>query len=95
MSFLPGQFVIVQASALVRRFGSEEEHYTRGLQNGIVIQQSHVWHEFVADHDDYGLKVDYMVLFSNDTRVYYVSAKSMMLPDQATSPGRLFYRLSE
>jgi len=89
---MPGQMVVIKAGALIRRCGSEEESYTMGLQNGIVIQQSHLWHE-AGREDDFGLKVDYMVLFSADSRMYYVTAGDLMTPDQAMSPDRLFGRL--
>ena len=90
--FRPGELVVVKAETLVRRVGSEEEHYTGRHQNAIVVQESHLWHEPGAG-EDFGLRVDYLVLFSNDSRMYYVTSDRLMRPDEAVSAGRLFGRL--
>lgn len=87
----PGTLMLVRPSSLVRRWNSEEEHYTSRLQNVIVIQRSHQWREDASDREVFP---DYLVLFSNDGRMYLVSAGHLVTPDQARDPSRLFGRLS-
>lgn len=85
----PGTLIVVRDNTLVRRWGSEEEHYTQRLQNGMVLQQlAYLWRE-----GEYRDSPTYLVLFSNDMRIYLVPADSLLTPDQATDPGRLFGRL--
>lgn len=83
----PGTHVVIKDFSLVRRLASEEEHYTSGLQNGIVLQLAHVWRE-----GDERPEPTYLVLFSRDMRIYYVPESMLLSPDEASSPGRLFGR---
>lgn len=92
MNFLPGQFVIVTPGALVRRVGSHEEHYVEKIQFCMILTESHMWHEPGLGPDQ-RFYVDYAVLFSDDKRVYYVSAEHIKQPDHIKDPARLFQRL--
>lgn len=87
----PGTLVVVKDFALVRRFNSEEEHYTGRMQAGLVLTLSHIWREVGRSVEP---QPTYLVMFSNDMRLYYVTAGDLLSPDQATDPGRLFGRLS-
>lgn len=82
---MPGTLVVVKDFTLVRRFNSEETGYTEKMQVGIVVTLSHVWY-------DCGRSVEpnYLVMLSNDMRLYYVPSNGMLTPDEATDPGRLF-----
>lgn len=83
---LPGQLVVINAHTLVRRWRSEEEHYTSGLQNAMVLQLTHACYE---THDEQ-LVETFLTLFSSDMRIYYVPRHRMMSIDQVTNPARLF-----
>ena len=86
----PGSLVVIKDFVLVRRFNSEEEHYTERMQTGLVLTLAHIWHELGSDGD---AEPTYLVMFSKDMRLYYVPSSGMMSPDQATCPSRLFGRL--
>lgn len=85
----PGELRVVKTFTLVRKYGSEEEHYTQGLQNAFVISKSHTWSE-PGETDDGEIYPHYLVLFSNDSRMYLVPGNCLMHPDHARDPGRLF-----
>ena len=89
-SFEPGALVVVQDFALVRRFNSEEEHYTEKMQCGLVLTLAHIWQGLGSDGDP---QPTYLVMFSRDMRLYYVPASNLMTPDRAVCPSRLFGRL--
>lgn len=89
MKYQPGQLVVIRNFTLVRRFNSEEEHYTERFQNGLLLTLSHVWHELGRDGEP---DPHYLVLFSNDSRLYYVPASGLATPDWFTDPSRLFRR---
>jgi hypothetical protein len=85
---LPGTLRVVTGGALVRKWGSEEEHYTQGMQIGTVINKLHAW----VEPGQHGDKVYpcYLVLFSNDSRMYVVPGNHLAHPDHVKDPGRLF-----
>ena len=85
----PGSHVVVRSGALVRRYNSEEEHYIEGMATGLIIQLTSTWYETGSME----LTQRYLVLFSVDSRMYYVEATDLLTPDQASDPGRLFGRL--
>jgi hypothetical protein len=87
---MPGDLVVIKDCSLVRRYLSEEEHYTHRLQNGLVIMMTHVWTELGSGQAE----PTYLVLFSRDMRLYYVARTHMLTPDQASDPSRLFGQLS-
>ena len=87
----PGMLVVVLDNTMVRRMGSEEEHWTPRSQHGLIVQKSHQWHE--AGRGDEVLP-DYLVLFSNDSRMYYVPGDRLCTLDAFHDPSRLFGRLS-
>ncbi len=123
---VPGTLVAITTGALVRRYGSESEHYTTGIQLGMIIQRSHQWREPSDEHvfreaaDPMGIGEfasfrsgslnplteavppgtegciypDYLVLFSNDNRMYLVPQDHIRHPDHAGDAGRLFGRLT-
>lgn len=92
----PGQLVVVAGFSLVRRFRSEEEHYTARHQNAMVVQKTCVL--FEGDCDEWalgperGLSTSYLVLFSNDMRMYYVGCSRLLHPSSVEDPSRLFGR---
>ena len=86
----PGDHVVVKDFTLVRKVGSDEEHYTERMQNGLIVQLSHLWHELGSEAEP---QPTYLVLFSREMKLYYVPADGMLTPDQATDPSRLFGRL--
>lgn len=90
LDLTPGALVVIKDFALVRRFNSEEEHYTERMQAGLVLTLSHIWHELGDSKEP---QPTYLVFFSKDMRLYYVPADCLLTPDQATDPGRLFGRL--
>lgn len=90
MSWLPGQLVVIKDFTLVRRFNSEEEHYTERMQPGLVLTLAHVWYEIGSS----GPGPTYLVMFGKDSRLYYVPGDSTLAPDRVTDPSRLFGRLS-
>jgi len=85
----PGTLVVVRDFALVRRFNSEEEHYTEKMQVGLVLALTHIWSELGSGE----ASPTYLVMFSRDMRLYYVAYDSLLTPSQATDPSRLFGRL--
>jgi hypothetical protein len=94
-ALMPGALVVVKPGALVRLYGHAAEHYTEGLRNAIVIQETyHVSEDEDGMGQDGRVSPDYIVLFSDDMRMYLCPASHLLTPDEATSPGRLFGRLS-
>lgn len=88
----PGTLVAVTTGALVRRWGSESEHYTVSVCFGMIIQKSHQVRESNLNWD--AMEPDYLVLFSSDSRMYLVPQDHLTHPDHVKDPGRLFGRLS-
>jgi hypothetical protein len=86
---LPGTHVVVDGGAIIRRYGSEEEQYTPGLQSGLIIQK---WHQNVelgdeslqAVYDDLqqSIGVYYLVLLGMHNQLYLVRSDHMLLPDR-------------
>lgn len=85
---LPGTLRVVLRGALVRKWRSEEEHYTERMQLGTIISTVQTW----SEPGQYGGKIHpcYLLLFSNDSRMYVVSENNLAHPDHITDPGRLF-----
>jgi hypothetical protein len=88
----PGELVVVRYGAIVNRHGFNEEMYTTCPLAALVIQKSHEWKE--VTEDDRLVSATYIVLMSDDSRMYLVSRADLVHPDQATDPSRLFTRLS-
>lgn len=88
----PGELVVVHANALAKRHFSEEEHWTERDQYALVVMKSYRWHE----HDDIGSLPGfddwYLVLFSNDCKLYYVSDVMMSCLKHVSSPKQLVRR---
>lgn len=88
IELLPGDLLVVDSFALVRRWGSEDEHYTGPYQMCIVISKHHSWSE-PGQFGDRAYQC-YLVLFSNDSRMYVVPGNKLLQPDRIKDPGRLF-----
>jgi hypothetical protein len=88
---MPGELVVVRPGALVRLHSSEAEHYTLDLQAGLVIQKTNQWNDGEVFNR---LAAIYLVLFSNDSKMYHVNGDWLDHPDVARDPSRLFGRLS-
>jgi len=97
----PGDLVVVLASSLVDRCGSEAQLFTRGLQLGLVIQRSHQWVEPNALQEESHMY--YVIFFASiagtppglDDDVmspgfYRVPGNRIIHPDEASNPARLF-----
>ena len=99
--WLPGDLVVVLASSLVTKWSEDEnslsEHFTRGLQLGLVINRSHQWTEPNVLLED--SHMHYIVFFTNSQTngFFRVPGNRIIHPDEVNNPERLFgtQRLSD
>ena len=92
----PGDLVIVHANALVRLAGSESTMWTDRSTRGLVISQSYVWHVLPeGENDETNVTPDYIVLFSNEKRLYHVRGSEMSTPEAFNNQHGLFKKLLE
>lgn len=93
--WLPGDLIVVLESSLVERYlasDGEEGHFTRGLNIGLIIGQSHRWKE---PNELQWESHRYYIVFLNErgsTGFYVVPGSRIVDPSEAKSPGRLFGR---
>ena len=86
-----GDLVVIKHGALVRRYQSEEEHYSWRLQSGMVLMLNYAW----IDLGSGAPELNYLVLFSHDMRMYYVARRNLLLPDQIGDALALPQRLKQ
>jgi hypothetical protein len=102
--WLPGDLIVVLESSLITKWSDDEntlsEHFTRGLQLGLIINRSHRWAEPWAEPNTLleGSHMYYLVFFANyHTGFYKVPGNRIIHPDEVNDPSRLFgsQRLSD
>lgn len=87
VELLPGDLRVGDGGALIRLWGAEAEHYTQGLQLATVVSKLHA----LYDPSQFGeIYPCYLMLFSNDSRMYVVPSNCLLHPDHAKDPSRLF-----